>query len=1409
MAHDPRQQAIHEHKRWIGYLQPEGLVVSPAALVDFGAQLDASTLTELHGRYSEAIQVHPDTGAPFIESFPMFARAFLGWKDHLLDLYPVEASVPNALLASTVERGEILRPDAAYRFLTPADPNRPWMLLVRQLPKEADLDRLPDDKAAATWVASPTQKFERLLRATEIPIGILCNGHQVRLVYAPKGQNSGNLTFPVKFMTEPAGRAVVAALDMLLSHRRLIAVQEPARLPALLRKSREYQSNVSTQLAEQVLESLYELLRGLQAADQQVGGKLLRDVIARNPDEIYHGLLNVLLRLVFLLFAEDRGLMPTGPLYQRNYSVHGLFERLRAAHERFQDTMDSRYGAWGQLLTLFRLVHEGCKHPDMKTPGRRGNLFDYDRFPFLEGRPNARTTIPDAQIPLVSDGVIYRVLEKLLLLDGERLSYRTLDVEEIGSVYQTIMGFRVEVATGTAIGLKGKRKGGGVPAAPIVYLEQLLATPGKDRNKWLKENADQELTGEADKALKTASSVNDLLAALTKKIDLQATPSPVSKGGLVLQPTDERRRSGSHYTPRSFTRPIVQKTLEPILTQLGRHPKPEELLGLKICDIAVGSAAFLVETCRQLADELIAAWHFHKCLPVIPPDEDEVLHAMRTIAQRCLYGVDRNPMAVDLAKLSLWLATLAKDHPFTFLDHAIRCGDSLVGLTRRQIETFTWKTGFTTGQLWEQEVRKRTAAALRERQNLLGLGDDYGTPQLKREKLEKADELLDLVRFIGDAAVAAFFAADKDKAREAKRAELAERIADYLGQGDLKQRPTDEVKALRGGQFPVTPFHWEIEYPEVFDRENPGFDGIVGNPPFMGGTKISTACGEAYRDWILNFHKESHGNADLVAHFFRRDFDLLRSDGCLGLIATKTIGQGDTRSTGLRWICMNGGVIYCARKRVNWPGQAAVVVSVVHVIKGTLPPPFDLDGRDVPIVTAYLFHAGVHEDAAVLQANQGVAFNGMKIYGQGFSFDDTDPSANPLDTMRWLVKTNPQVSDRIFPYIGGEEVNESPSQMKDRYVMNFGEWPLRREETQQSWARATPEQKDQWLRRGIVPLDYSEPVAADYPDLLRIVEEKVRPERMKLRDNADGGRLKEKWWQFARTRPELQRAVGKKNRVLACSAISKFFAFAWYPANCVFSHNVIVFAVERDHYSTVLQSRVHDVFAASVSSTLGDTLGYRPSDCFETFPFPAGFETNAALEAAGREYYEFRAALMQDLWLGLTEIYNHFHSPDDEALARLEALYRKRAATNDWRTAESVPADRSPLTLYATPAAALAGVRRLRTLHAAMDTAVLTAYGWTDLLPKCTCEFLLDYEDDDSESAAEESSGRKKKKPWRYRWPDEVRDEVLARLLKLNAERAEEERIAGQAAAAAAPTKPKNTKRASKPYSDNLDLNLS
>lgn len=1390
-SHIPRDPALADHLAWLGYVQPEGLVVSAPALVDAQAIIDRAQLGELQQRFADhviSLQLPEGDAAetqPGVGNIYGFITDYLGWPSELLFGVDPSKPLPDSLCISLPEFQETLRPSFAVARPPSQIENRKsetvnseWLLLAQSHPATVDLDK-PAAASDRNWHASAAKKFERLMRETGVAIGLLTNGTQFRLIYAPPKENSGALTFPVGAMTEVSGRLILGAFQLLLGSWTLFTAPSEARLPALLQRSRDYQASVSEILAEQVLHALYELLRGFEAAEERVKGSRLRELAGKDPANIYGGLVTVLLRLVFTLFAEDRGLLPMSGLYVRHYSVRGLFERLRADAERHPDTMDHRFGAWAQLLALFRVIHGGCKHPDLKMPARAGHLFDPGNYPFLEGR--ALRSEPIGALPLVSDGTIHRVLEKLCILEGERVSYRTLDVEEIGSVYQTIMGFGVEAATGTAIGLKGKRKNGGVPASPVIYLEELLAVATKDRAKWLKENADTELTGEADKRLKAAASVDDLIIALEKRIDRHATPGPVAKGGLVLQPTDERRRSGSHYTPRSFTEPIVRKTLEPILKRLtdgapvsdpasspspikgdrtGARsgnvtvPAPGQILDLKICDIAVGSAAFLVETCRQLSDALVRAWRVHGERPALPPDETEELLAMRTVAQRCLYGVDRNPMATDLAKLSLWLATLAKDHPFTFLDHAIRCGDSLVGLTRRQIECFTWKTGFTTGQLWEQEVRKRSAAALRERHNLLGLGDDYGTPQLKREKLEKADELLDLVRFIGNAAVAAFLSADKDKVREAKRAELADRIGEYLRTMDMRVRPTDEVKALSGGQFPVTPFHWVIEYPEVFDRENPGFDAIVGNPPFLGGSKLSTVVGKRFMAWLATNFPESHGKSDLVAYFFRRAFDLIRTAGTCGLIATNTIRQGDTRQTGLRWIRKDGGWIYLADLRRRWPGIAAVVVSVVHLTKKikTHEQPM-LNSKPVTEITAYLFHFGPDESPSCLSVNRSLVHSGTNINGKGFVLSPEQRAS--------FIENDPQTAERIRAYLGGEEMNDSPEATHCRYTIYME--GLNESEVQR------------------------------WTSLYQHLHSTVRLQRV---DSAEE-RLRECWWLYSRPAKELYQACKGMSRVLAGGRAGAHVCFAFQPPDTIFSDSLTLFLFDKFVGFAVLQGRAHEVWARFFGSSLKDDPRYIPEDCFETFPFPSGFETSAELEATGREYYEFRAALMQDLWLGLTEIYNLFHSPDDEALARLEALYRKRTgrAPSDWHTVEKVPADRLPLTLYVTPAAALAGVRRLRELHAAMDAAVLTSYGWTDLLPKCNCEFLLDYEDEESESGAEESGGRRKKKPWRYRWPDEIRDEVLARLLKLNAERAKEEELAGQIAAQK--TKPKKaTKKA-------------
>jgi len=1241
---------IADHQAWLGYLQPDGLVVSPAALSDSQIIVDrhAGPLQRQFLDYIETVDgEHGETHAQ-IRDLRAFLTSFLAWPAEALRI-SAAGDVPDALASPLPEFGETLAPDYALHSLSS---QREWLLLIRELPPEIDLDERTTP-LESRWSASPAQRFERLLRDTRVPIGLLTNRRVIRLVYAPRGENSGSLTFPVAAMGEVAGRLIVSAFHALLGSFTLFNAPTDARLPAVLAKSRDYQARVSTALAEQVLDALYELVRGFQAADEKAKGNLLADALAGDPDQIYRGLLTTLMRTVFLLFAEDRGIMPAGSLYQRNYALHGLFERLRADAERYPDTMDQRYGAWSQLLAVFRAVYYGCRQPQMVMPARSGYLFDPNRFPFLEGR-GAQTD--KASPPLVADGVVYRVLNKLLMLDGERLSYRTLDVEQIGSVYQTMMGFRLEQVQQRSIALK-PGKAHGAPA--VVAVADILTQKPKDRVKWLKENADHTLPAAAAKELEEASTEDAVLDALQKRIARNATPAPVPPGALVLQPTDARRRSGSHYTPRSLTEPIVRHTLEPVLKQLGERPAPAQILELKICDPAVGSGAFLVEACRQLADRLVTAWHAHGEVPTIPPDEDELLFARRLVAQRCVYGVDRNPMAVDLAKLSLWLATLAKDHPFTFLDHAIRLGDALVGLNRRQIEDMDWETGesMTFGQ---EALLRRIEAATARRREILTAGDHL-LPEEKSQRLRAADEALKPVRETGDLVLAAFFSEAKYKPRRKKLEVLRDLANTYFstelfGKAPFEtlQRLDAERATLCSGAEPVVPFHWQIEFPEVFAGERPGFDAIIGNPPFAGKNTLINGNRAGYLDWLQTLHENAHGNSDLVAHFFRRAFGLLREGGCLGLIATNTIAQGDTRSSGLTWIVKNGGTIYHATKRLKWPGEAAVVVSVVHIAKDEYAGRCVLDGRAVEQITSFLFHAGGNDDPLPLVANAGKSFQGSIVLGMGFTFDDTDKKgvANSLSDMQRLIATDPRNGEIIMPFIGYEEVANDSRHSHCRFVINFGEMPLMRSDSiEDLWRDADSTKRKGWIREGIVPRDYASPVASDWPALLQIVEAKVKPSRQK---QADGGG-KKYWWRFLRTRGELAAAIAKLDRVLVtASQAASQYAFAMLPSKMVFSSNLNVFPLSSASAFACLQSRVHEIWSRFFGATIKDDLSYTPTTCFETFPFP---QEDSDLAAAGEEYLKLRSVLMTDANEGLTK-------PTTASTTRPNARLTSRACAN-------------------------------------------------------------------------------------------------------------------------------------------------
>jgi hypothetical protein len=343
-----------------------------------------------------------------------------------------------------------------------------------------------------------------------------------------------------------------------------------------------------------------------------------------------------------------------------------------------------------------------------------------------------------------------------------------------------------------------------------------------------------------------------------------------------------------------------------------------------------------------------------------------------------------------------------------------------------------------------------------------------------------------------------------------------------------------------------------------------------------------------------------------------------------------------------------------------------------------------------------LFHAGGHEDPKPLLANAGKSFQGSTVLGMGFTFDDSNPDATSIEEMHRLIEKDPKNAERIFPYIGGEEVNTSPTHSYHRYVINFGEM--------------------------------TEEEARQYPDLMAIVEEKVKGKR--------GKHSTAPWWQFERLRGELFKAIAPLDRVLVCSQVSKYRAFTFIPQKIVYDQRLVVFAIDDYFRFAVIHSQIHEGWARFFGSSMKDDPIYTPSNCFETFPFPTNWENNPQLEAIGKEYYEYRAQLAIANNQGLTTTYNRFHDPDEYDSAIL----------------------------------------KLRDLHNQCDRAVLDAYGWTDLQP--VCEFLLDYEDEE-ETTDESTNKRQKKKPYRYRWADEIRDEVLARLLALNEERYQEEVLRG------------------------------
>ncbi|MGB7546507.1 MAG: DNA methyltransferase [Terracidiphilus sp.] len=945
-----------------------------------------------------------------------------------------------------------------------------------------------------------------------------------------------------------------------------------------------------------------------------------------------------MMRLVFLFFAEERDLLPISNLiYHDNYAVSTLHDQLREAADRLgEEVLERRYDAFPRLLATFRAVHGGINHDLAALPAYGGELFDPDRFPFFEGRKQGSRwqTIGSEPFPIHNRTVLH-LLQALQFLEmkvpgggreSRRLSFRALDIEQIGHVYEGLLDHTVRRATEIVLGLDGKEQ-----------LEIALSELDRRREQpnfvdWIAEE-----TGRSTKAIEKAlgqTAIQDPLrwpewdqvspfAGLVRRDD-NGDPWVIPAGSLYVTVGTARRQTGTQYTPRTLTESVVQYALEPLVytgpaegepPESWRLKSADQILDLKICDFACGSAAFLVAAGRYLSARLAEAWevaqmehganvqitpygHKSSGLPeeeLIPANPDERgLYALRIVVERCLYGVDRNPLAVEMAKLSLWLLTLQRSKPFTFIDHSIRCGDSLLGVDLKQLSTWSLSGEGRQAVLFQDDL----SFAASKREGLMKMM--YRTGDQKR-MLDAALEKTRRLRAAADRLIATAFETNYEAAA----------AAITLG---LEEQETEAQRILEGKR----PFHWPVEFPEVF-LHNGGFDAIVGNPPFIGGLRITGVLGKTYRDYLVEFIAGAkRGSADYVAYFFLRALGLLKDGGAAGLLATNTIAQGDTREVGLDQMTASGATIYRAIPSRRWPGDASLEVAHIWFRKGNWDGKILLEDSPAKGITSQLKAPGqVIGRPFRLAENAGKGFIGSYVLGMGFLLEP--------EMGQRLVEKEPRNRDVLFPYLNGEDLNSRWDQSPRRWTINFHDWPLER--------------------------------AMEYPDCYEIVERLVKPDRAKLANGDATARDRaRRWWQFARQTMNLYATICELDQVLVVSLVTHHVALAFVPASSVFAHRLAVFAAPNNAWFGLLQSNFHEPWARSYSSSLETRINYSPSDCFETFPFPSSLD---GIDLISECYHTRRREVMSERREGLTITYNHFHSPHEvsEDIANLRDLH--------------------------------------------------------------------------------------------------------------------------------------------------------
>lgn len=860
----------------------------------------------------------------------------------------------------------------------------------------------------------------------------------------------------------------------------------------------------------------------------------------------------------------------------------------------------------------------------------------------------------------------------------------------------------------------------------------------------------------------------------------------------------------SHYTPEDLVLPLIKHSVDYVIEEKLKASDPESaLLSIKVCDITCGSGHFLLGAARRIATELAKVRTGED-----QPSPEAYRQALRHVIRHCIYGVDKNPLAVELTKVALWLEAHNPGKPLNFLDHHIRCGDSIVGLAHpdeleRGIPEVAYKTlsgddKTTIGNLRKQLKRERKSPQM---------GFDFRKFVIQpvniiEQRFHQIDALPESTPLEVERKGAAYNRLRGNEAQRLTRLANLQTAQFFIpkNQDNLSELITeDEFRKMLIGALPVQGqtvakadaeahigrfFHWFLEFPDVFAEK--GFDAIVGNPPFLGGQSLSGTFGNRFLEY-LKYHYAPIGAVDLVTYFFRRAYTLIKPSGFMALIATNTIAQGDAREDGLKVITQDQqGSIHFALRSMRWPGVAAVEVAMVGIHRGPWKKTCTLDGKSVDQISTYLDDSDDLGDPFPLKANQNQSFQGSIVLGKGFVLEPQQAQA--------LMERNPRNKDVLFPYLNGEDLNSRPDQSPSRWVINFFDWPLRRY-TEDEWADLPQDEQQELLAKleqgrtiEVAPPDYEKPVAADYPDCLEIVERDVKPERQRWKQDKGGNGivgeyalrkpLPERWWHYAEKRPALYRTIAPLERVLVVARISRTLAFLFISKNNVFADAIVVLAIDNSSHLCILMSTIHNLWSWQYCTTMKTDLNYTPGKTFETFPFPTDLspEQKSRLNTIGESYHTQRSGLMLNSNLGLTKLYNQFHNPGlEQALSDGETVPDGSLSPTDRQAltkkyGKETVAILQHLAKGDAPIGFSDFVKRvveLRALHKEMDEAVLEAYGWhIESESGPTIELAHDFYEVDYLPENDRV---------RYTISPKARKEVLKRLLLLNHQRHAEE----------------------------------